>query len=621
MIIRRNKNLAARFLVLVLTVTLLTMTAPTAKAAEIYTEATVSASPDPIGVNQTIQFIGDINPNPPIGYDYNNLQFVVTMPDGTQVTSEIYNSDSRGGVTIGFMPSMVGFYHVRFCFLGETMPNDDYYLPSEAEIGFVVQEAPVGGPIASFTFNPESPMVDQTVNFDASGSSDPEGNIVAYDWDFGDGTVGTGITATHSYSSAGIYYVALIVTDNDGLTGIAEKPITITEPEPTEPEPTEPEPEAPEASFTSSPGSPEYGEIVTFDASGSTDPDGTIVNYVWDFGDGNTGSGVTATHSYATVGTYGVTLTVTDNDGLTATALKEIFVIATGVEIDEEPPVADAGNDLTVETGSIVAFDASRSTDNVGIVSYAWDFGDGNTGTGITPTHAYETEGTYIVTLTVTDAAGNFNTVTILTTVEEEAAAEFPFWVLIPIIATIVAVVVVWYFLKKRKPKEKAPKPAKIKMMADPTEVLADGKSTSTIIIELVDEEGRPVQALADTEIQLTTTGGKMRSPVVRVPKGKGKGTTVLVSSTTRGKTVVSAKAKGLKRADTTVEFVEKPRFCMGCGSRMAVMDKKCGKCGASAAQFTGIAKVCKNCERNGKTTYLPATAEFCSECGASQPK
>jgi len=66
----------------------------------------------------------------------------------------------------------------------------------------------------------------------------------------------------------------------------------------------------------------------------------------------------------------------------------------------------------------------------------------------------------------------------------------------------------------------------------------------------------------------------------LRVPKGKGKGTTVLVSSTTRGKTVVSAKAKGLKRADTTVEFVEKPRFCMGCGSRMAVMDKKCGKCG-----------------------------------------
>lgn len=73
-------------------------------------------------------------------------------------------------------------------------------------------------PVASFTYSPLNPVVNETITFDASGSSDPDGSIVNYVWDFGDETTGTGMIATHSYVLDGIYNVSLTVTDNDGLT-------------------------------------------------------------------------------------------------------------------------------------------------------------------------------------------------------------------------------------------------------------------------------------------------------------------------------------------------------------------------------------------------------------------
>jgi len=91
-------------------------------------------------------------------------------------------------------------------------------------------------------------------------------------------------------------------------------------------------PQSPTAVFNYSPASPSVGTAITFDASGSSDPDGTIVSYSWDFGDERTGTGVTVSHLYTNLGTYTVTLTVTDSDGLSSTHSRNITVGAAGGE-------------------------------------------------------------------------------------------------------------------------------------------------------------------------------------------------------------------------------------------------------------------------------------------------
>jgi PKD repeat protein len=120
--------------------------------------------------------------------------------------------------------------------------------------------------------------------------------------------------------------------------------------------------------------------VVAVDGSGSSD-DGMIMSYEWSFGDGEIATGVSATHTYAADGTYDITLVVTDNDGLTGMDSETVTVAAR-----DDPPVAFftwTGSELTVTVN------ASGSTDDKGIVSYDWDWGDGTTGTGEIATHTY----------------------------------------------------------------------------------------------------------------------------------------------------------------------------------------------------------------------------------------
>lgn len=139
---------------------------------------------------------------------------------------------------------------------------------------------------------------------------------------------------------------------------------------------------------------------LSFDAGGSYDPDGTIVSYGWTFGDGTSATGPTPAHAYATPGTYVVTLTVTDNQGLGASD-------TASVQATNRPPVANAGPDQTAAPGASITFDGSGSLDPDGVItSLAWDFGDGTSAVGQTVTHAYTTAGTYAATLTATDNLG-----------------------------------------------------------------------------------------------------------------------------------------------------------------------------------------------------------------------
>ncbi len=282
----------------------------------------------------------------------------------------------------------------------------------------------------------------------------------------------------------------------------------------------------------------------------------------------------------------------------------------------EAPEASFTSSTESLKEGETVTFNATGSTDADGTIeNYSWDFGDGNTASGITATHSFESSGTFNVKLTVTDNDGLKDTTTIVITVEETVPAGFPYWIILVVVLIVVAAVVIWYFLKKRKPKEKVPEPARIKLTAEPTELMADGTSTSTLTIELLDYEGKPVAALADTEISIVSSLGKVTKHIVKIPKGKGTEQTGLVASKEAGTATVSADAKNLDRAVVAVVFLEKKRYCMHCGSKMAFVAKRCPECDKSPPAGVDT-KTCKNCE-----AVIPAVAKFCAECGASQPK
>jgi len=158
----------------------------------------------------------------------------------------------------------------------------------------------------------------------------------------------------------------------------------------------------------------DQGYPASFSGSGSSDNLG-IASYAWDFGDGSSGTGVAASHAYVAAGGYTATLTVWDYSGNSATSTVQVTVR------DTQAPVVRGAGDRLVEEGQPLFFDESSSTDNVGVTSYAWDFGDGTTATTGTASHVYARPGSYAATLTATDAAGNAATMSFTVTVRSSA--------------------------------------------------------------------------------------------------------------------------------------------------------------------------------------------------------
>ncbi len=138
---------------------------------------------------------------------------------------------------------------------------------------------------------------------------DLDGTIVSFEWDFGDGSTGSGVSPSHTYASSGLYVVSLTVTDDGGLSDTATSSADIGE-----------VPNDAPVADADGPYVALVGELVVFDGSGSVDLDGSIVTFEWDFGDGSTGSGVSPSHTYSSAGLYVVSLTVTDDGGLSDTA-------------------------------------------------------------------------------------------------------------------------------------------------------------------------------------------------------------------------------------------------------------------------------------------------------------
>lgn len=254
-------------------------------------------------------------------------------------------------------------------------------------------------PIAVIS-GPTSGKTGQPLDFSGHNSRDTDGSLTAYAWNFGDGATANGVNASHSYGQAGTYEVTLTVTDNGGAIGRSTVLVQISDVVKTPP-----------VAAINGPSSGKVSEPLPFDGTGSKDPDGQIVSYTWEFGDGASAGGFSVSHTYSVSGTYQVTLTVVDNDGLSAQA-SQVVMIEEPVQLQLPPNVAlSAPSAGTV--GQSLTFDAAGSNDPDGqIANYSWSFGDGLVENSALPqiTHSYTQTGVYTVTLTLTDNDGLINT-------------------------------------------------------------------------------------------------------------------------------------------------------------------------------------------------------------------
>ncbi|MDP9353014.1 MAG: PKD domain-containing protein, partial [Chloroflexota bacterium] len=167
-------------------------------------------------------------------------------------------------------------------------------------------------PAAKFTAAPTVAIVGEAVQF-TDGSTDLDSQIVAWAWEFGDGGTSTLQSPSHTYNTAGSYTVKLTVTDEHGNASSATKAIKATS--------------APKAEFTVPAGLLVVDKAIQF-TDASSDPDGNIVAWSWDLGDGTTSTEQNPAHIYAVTGKYTVRLTVTDNDGASSSVTQDLTIVA-----------------------------------------------------------------------------------------------------------------------------------------------------------------------------------------------------------------------------------------------------------------------------------------------------
>lgn len=229
-----------------------------------------------------------------------------------------------------------------------------------------------------------SRCVASSCTFDASGSSDPDGDIASWYWDLGDGTMASGEKLEHQYDVDGNYWVSLTVRDDDGDKGTDGHSVTIATAN-----------KAPVAKLQVS-----CDQLsCKADGSSSSDADGTIVDWRWDFGDGHQASGERAEHQYDSAGSYVIRLEVEDDKGDRS---------ETTMQVEAKAGNAEPTASFTFECAEgLCRFDASRSADEDGrITDWSWQFGDGSTGYGEVVDHRYNDSGVFTVQLEVTDNGG-----------------------------------------------------------------------------------------------------------------------------------------------------------------------------------------------------------------------
>jgi len=248
----------------------------------------------------------------------------------------------------------------------------------------------VVAPVASFTGSPTAGTAPLTVTFTDSSTNTP----TSWNWNFGDGNSSTLQNPSHTYSSTGTYTVSLTAINSAGSnTSTRTNYITVGSGV-----------VAPVAAFTGSPTSGAAPLTVIFTDSSTNTP----TSWSWNFGDS---SSVNATqrnpiHTYASTGTYTVSLTATNAAGSNTSTRPSYITVSSGVVA----PVANFVGTPTSGTAPLAVQFTDNSTSSP--TSWNWNFGDGNSSILQNPTHIYTSVGTYTVSLTATNAAGS-NTTTV----------------------------------------------------------------------------------------------------------------------------------------------------------------------------------------------------------------
>lgn len=226
-------------------------------------------------------------------------------------------------------------------------------------------------------------------------------SVVAWNWDFGGGNTSTQQNPTFNFPSEGTHTITLIATDNRGCRDTITRTWTNNRP--------------PIADFST----PQLcGLTGTFsDQSIDTSPNGSIIAWNWNFGDGGTSTTQNPSHTYTGQGTRNVTLVVTDAAGCRDTIVKPFR--------NNEYPVA--GIALPTDCGLTQTFRDNSSDPHGEPLSWAWNFGDGGTSGSQNPTHTYTQEAIWNVTLIVTDTAGCSDTIVIPYQSKEFPLADFTF--------------------------------------------------------------------------------------------------------------------------------------------------------------------------------------------------
>jgi PKD repeat protein len=300
-----------------------------------------------------------------------------------------------------------GIYTVSLIVTDDGLPDGTNKKTTTSSIQFTVSPPPANQPpIALFTVDTNNVFAPVVINF-TDASTDADGRIVSWLWEF---ETGRSVfynaqtyqkTVAYTFNKSGTYPVKLTVRDDGNLSNTYVLDIVIKN-------------NVPVPILSASPNPVLSQTLVSFFGNNSYDSDGNITKYAWDFGDGTViVQGTTfESHTYSKPGTYKSSLTVTDNIGDSSTA--NLLITVT----NRNPVARITYTSLNVKAPGSLTLNGDTSSDQDGIiVSYNWTVSNGLSASTPNATFNFTTEGTYTVTLLVTDDSGGTNSTSVIVTV------------------------------------------------------------------------------------------------------------------------------------------------------------------------------------------------------------